>query len=324
MSSLTLDLDVCEDISRGTHMLLCGSKGTYPGPSTTPYGKKWADPNPFEGVCEICVEFRELALPTRLCTHAPIACAPCLGEFIAHAVWEGSTSLVCPAIGCTEELGHGEIVQYLGEDVENLARYNTLKAQRELERDPNFIWCTNPVCGQGQMHTEKDPIVTCDYCHARSCFLHRVPWHEGLTCEQYVADQEDANEAYMMEYTKRCPACRIPIEKDSGCEHMTCRCGHQFCWDCLAEYFGGSVDHDPGCLHRMITAWNQGAQTIIRVPTPTPRSCFPPSPSILAPLVLEAPPSPEQSSSIVHLRVLSSSASENCLQVRVSSGNTGG
>jgi hypothetical protein len=31
-----------------------------------------------------------------------------------------------------------------------------------------------------------------------------------------------------------CPSCRIPIEKNGGCAHMTCRCGTHFCWLCMA------------------------------------------------------------------------------------------
>lgn len=29
---------------------------------------------------------------------------------------------------------------------------------------------------------------------------------------------------------KLCPSCNAPIEKNGGCDHMTCRCGHHFRW----------------------------------------------------------------------------------------------
>lgn len=40
---------------------------------------------------------------------------------------------------------------------------------------------------------------------------------------------------------KRCPnpVCRVPIEKDGACPHMTCKCGHHFCWWCLGDFYGG-------------------------------------------------------------------------------------
>ncbi|CAE7370501.1 unnamed protein product [Symbiodinium natans] len=35
---------------------------------------------------------------------------------------------------------------------------------------------------------------------------------------------------------KRCPKCREYIEKNGGCDHMTCRCGHQFSWSTLKPW----------------------------------------------------------------------------------------
>mmetsp|Transcript_26097 Transcript_26097/g.66256 ORF Transcript_26097/g.66256 Transcript_26097/m.66256 type:complete len:850 (-) Transcript_26097:195-2744(-) len=35
---------------------------------------------------------------------------------------------------------------------------------------------------------------------------------------------------------KKCPSCRKFIEKNGGCQHMTCHCGTQFCWVCGREW----------------------------------------------------------------------------------------
>ncbi|KAM3140555.1 hypothetical protein pb186bvf_007367 [Paramecium bursaria] len=34
----------------------------------------------------------------------------------------------------------------------------------------------------------------------------------------------------------RCPQCFIPIEKLSGCNHITCQCKYEFCWICRGKF----------------------------------------------------------------------------------------
>ena len=68
-------------------------------------------------------------------------------------------------------------------------------------------------------------------------------WHADATCEQYAQWKRDnargdqAYEEYVAAHTKKCPSCHVPIEKNSGCNHMTCaKCRHEFCWLCLQPY----------------------------------------------------------------------------------------
>jgi hypothetical protein len=35
---------------------------------------------------------------------------------------------------------------------------------------------------------------------------------------------------------KKCPRCKIIIEKNGGCLHMYCMCGYNFCWNCKNEW----------------------------------------------------------------------------------------
>mmetsp|Transcript_71478 Transcript_71478/g.157879 ORF Transcript_71478/g.157879 Transcript_71478/m.157879 type:complete len:346 (-) Transcript_71478:122-1159(-) len=35
---------------------------------------------------------------------------------------------------------------------------------------------------------------------------------------------------------KRCPSCQVLIEKNGGCDHMSCRCGYQFWWSSGLKY----------------------------------------------------------------------------------------
>ncbi|KIO18127.1 hypothetical protein M407DRAFT_84272 [Tulasnella calospora MUT 4182] len=44
---------------------------------------------------------------------------------------------------------------------------------------------------------------------------------------------------------RRCPQCRIVVERNEGCKHMTCRCGHQFCFLYVSGYAGPT--RGPSC-----------------------------------------------------------------------------
>ena len=45
------------------------------------------------------------------------------------------------------------------------------------------------------------------------------------------------NDIWVRQNTKECPKCRVHIEKNQGCNHMTCRyCSHEFCWLCMRPY----------------------------------------------------------------------------------------
>ncbi|KAG8696881.1 hypothetical protein FRC11_000416, partial [Ceratobasidium sp. 423] len=78
------------------------------------------EPEP-KPVCEICLEALDLLSPTPQCSHDPMICAPCLGEYVTHAIKvEQLTTLDCPAVACVEELEYEEVMKYIGEDTECL------------------------------------------------------------------------------------------------------------------------------------------------------------------------------------------------------------
>lgn len=49
--------------------------------------------------------------------------------------------------------------------------------------------------------------------------------------------KEDSETAsWISKHTKDCPKCQSPIEKNGGCNHMTCKkCLYEFCWVCMGR-----------------------------------------------------------------------------------------
>lgn len=105
-----------------------------------------------------------------------------------------------------------------------------------MSKIAGFKACIAPGCKSGQIHLEgkAQPIMTCNACGHRTCFVHEVEWHAGMTCAEW--DESDGlaqmrraeqakNEEYLAASTKPCPnpACARPTEKNGGCQHMTCK-----------------------------------------------------------------------------------------------------
>ncbi|KAH9947647.1 hypothetical protein B0H21DRAFT_708269 [Amylocystis lapponica] len=46
-------------------------------------------------------------------------------------------------------------------------------------------------------------------------------------------EEEQANKSWLQWFTTACPKCQVHVEKNLGCNHMTCkRCGENFCYRC--------------------------------------------------------------------------------------------
>jgi len=109
------------------------------------------------------------------------------------------------------------------------SRYDRYRLLKQLSGEEGFMWCLRPGCQNGQIYDPDDEMVICAECSFEMCFRHRGPWHAGLTCLDYAANQGDPNSRGTREWIERnskaCPnqGCGVPIEKNLGCDHMTCK-----------------------------------------------------------------------------------------------------
>ncbi len=53
-----------------------------------------------------------------------------------------------------------------------------------------------------------------------------------------VGGKDDSlNTGWIQKNSKACPQCKVHIEKNQGCMHMTCRnCHYEFCWICMTDW----------------------------------------------------------------------------------------
>lgn len=56
-----------------------------------------------------------------------------------------------------------------------------------------------------------------------------------MQCKEREYDKKFLRFAKGAKY-KECGKCRRWVEKQSGCDHITCLCGHDFCYRCGGNY----------------------------------------------------------------------------------------
>jgi ubiquitin len=199
--------------------------------------------------CTVCCEDKpsnDANFPkcTAGCTHASNVCKSCLQ---AHVKTEVNTKnehnvkcMTCKLVLSGDEVRRHSPSTAVFEAWEQNA-FNAF-----LISLPDFRWCSRDGCGFGEEfpHGSRYPRVQCFKCKAVGCFRHLAngkgcsAWHAGKTCEEYDAwlSQQPAGvvtEAWLNANTKSCPTCNCRIEKNGGCNQMTCKhCKADFCWLC--------------------------------------------------------------------------------------------
>ncbi|KAI9867063.1 MAG: hypothetical protein M1813_000461 [Trichoglossum hirsutum] len=192
--------------------------------------------------CVVCMEEHPVEeFPDKIatqCQHITNACRESLQQTIISNLeskdWDKIRCMECGAI-----LQYEDVKAHLAEvdferQVHTPNAYDALATRAALSTDADFRWCLRSGCGSGQIHLagEEGPIFSCISCKFKACITHEREWHEGETCEQYddrirgqeARRDEEATARTIERTTKKCPQCQSSIEKNSGCDHMTCKC----------------------------------------------------------------------------------------------------
>ena len=165
---------------------------------------------------------------TSTCTHEANTCNTCLNSWLNESLTsKGWDKVTCPECGAPFQ--HDDVKSCTTGPL--FERYDELATRATVSAIPNFRWCLSPRCRSGQIHNSDSPIFVCVACGFRHCIGHEKPWHEGETCQEYESRKterknpdEEQTQRTIERTTKKCPGkgCGVNIEKNDGCDHMTC------------------------------------------------------------------------------------------------------
>mmetsp|Transcript_10859 Transcript_10859/g.15207 ORF Transcript_10859/g.15207 Transcript_10859/m.15207 type:complete len:523 (-) Transcript_10859:58-1626(-) len=204
-----------------------------------PSGKKADD------VCAICYEdATEVPMMSMPCGHE--FCKLCWHDYCKCAISEGPSCVVstCPEAKCTEVMTEEEIEQAAPE---LLHKFHTYQLRSFVESNNLTRWCPGRgcervACASSASALEINPNVHCEDCDTDFCIVCGEEPHAPCSCKELALwnekcrnESETAN--WILANTKPCPRCSSRIEKNQGCNHMTCqKCKMEFCWICMGEW----------------------------------------------------------------------------------------
>lgn len=210
--------------------------------------------------CRICYDDKCAAISSLACGHA--FCSDCYGQYLHIAVGEGPTSIMtrCPQHKCGLLVPRGLFVQLVC--AEDLAVYDEYLLRNYISTCKAMRHCPAPRCDKVSIGAGISSIL-CS-CGTAYCFRCGEDAHEPSSCKQLAEwsikcqnDSETAN--WILANTKRCPKCQTRIEKNQGCNRMTCRqCTYQFCWSCMEDW--KVHGYEAACNRYTVEQVNSGAE----------------------------------------------------------------
>lgn len=202
----------------------------------------YSEKSPFQ--CMICCEDRLKSFKLD-CQHE--YCIECYKHYIKDKVSSGSV-IKCPS--CDLALSNADLSLLVESDqIEQLLQNST---KLYIEKHVQFKWCPsadckglievlNPGVLDEMVSNREVPIAICNEEH-QFCLNCHFEDHNPAPCDiakKWVTKCRDDSETirWITTNAQACPKCESLIEKNGGCNHMTCKkCTYEFCWICLGTW----------------------------------------------------------------------------------------
>ncbi|KAI5290538.1 hypothetical protein KEM52_000424 [Ascosphaera acerosa] len=197
--------------------------------------------------CAICYN-DEPGMPTYAMRCGHRFCVDCYQHYLAQKIGEEGEAahIQCPSDDCHRIVDSRTLELLLSDSLKQ--RYHTLLTRTYVEDRDNLKWCPAADCDYAVTCAVKRreldrvvPTVSCPCGHS-FCFGCTLDDHQPAPCrlvKQWLKKCKDDSETanWISAHTKECPKCQSTIEKNGGCNHMTCRkCKYEFCWMCMGVW----------------------------------------------------------------------------------------
>ncbi|XP_041989471.1 uncharacterized protein LOC121740888 [Salvia splendens] len=198
--------------------------------------------------CTICLEDTDVdqMLLIAGCLHS--YCLSCMSKYVHYKLLQGILPK-CPNENCKSLLELDSCRKFLTPELFDIM----CQRVKEASIPPaEKIYCPYSRCSSLLSKTELqgskgDAIEVlgcrkCSHCGGLFCINCKVPWHSNMSCSAFkTGNPSSSNEKKLKSLAtknlwRQCPKCSHMVSLSVGCYHIYCRCGHEFCYTCGAEW----------------------------------------------------------------------------------------
>lgn len=175
------------------------------------------------------------------CGH--LFCTACWTQYLNTKIFEDDCGemLLCAAYECNALLDDTMVLNLITEK-RIKDKFEVAILSSFVQCNPRMRWCPAADCTH-VIRVEQKSIkpVTCE-CGQQFCFGCGEFNHQPIECallKRWTSTvRDDVDTAmWLNQHSKKCPKCNAYIEKNGGCNHMTCfKCKNEFCWICFCSW----------------------------------------------------------------------------------------
>lgn len=220
--------------------------------SSTNQQEKEEKPSRLEIVlrCDICLEnIPHEEMGSLVCGHR--YCRECwTGHLRANLVGPATLTTTCPRPKCRELVSREMVAELYPDGLKNFNEHLVISFSAKRY---NLRCCPGPDCEWFAVRNDRgmlDPgipsldVAHCGSCQTQYCFHCGEAPHGSAPCPIVVnllpgIRQPRKEGSEERDRVKVCPHCQALIQKIGGCNRLSCRCGHAFCWLCLGDMSSG-------------------------------------------------------------------------------------
>lgn len=222
--------------------------------------------------CNICLEKVINILKLDCCDK--IYCHECVSKFITeelkiynlkinnlitNQMRENKSFIKCPTNECKGFLAESLVCSLLNE--KDIEKYKKIISVIEIVLIEGHIFCPIPECDSYSLRENAEgKKLVCIKNRHEFCKECLKIYHGNKKCASEIIIEA---KAALEKQIRKCPKCKVLIQKIDGCNHMVCKnlgCNYEFCWLCLAQF---TPDHYNNPLNPCFRKSNDQQFTII-------------------------------------------------------------